>query len=506
MWNFYKPPVPTFLKRAVQAARYTISGVTPQSWMSPLQPLPPYLPEQKPWQFDRPVGYNLFYKPRGTEKYSFDQLRYVARHSELVRLAIETRMDQVSSIKWAIRPVSDPISDTAADADDPRIKTITDFFSKPDKVHDWDQWIRIILEELFVTDAVSLAKRYQRRGDLFALEPVDGSTIFPLIDQDGRTPLPPDPAYQQILKGVPKANYSMDELIYYVRKTQVDTPYGYSPVEQVIETAYTDIERIKYTLAEFTEGTVPDAYITAPEGMSPDKVLAYQEQLNGILQGNAVGRRQMPILVFGMEIKSMKQAELKNDFDEWMARKVCFAFSLPPTAFVRQLNRSTASSDQERAKDEGLFPVLLYLKRLLDKVIQEDFKSPDLEFYWDDDEEKDPTQQADIHAIYVKAAILSVNEVREELGLEPVMGGDEPMVETATGMVPLPGSPLDQQIQQQKQEQADAAAEQAHSNALELTQTKGPAQIAPPNKKAPKKVVKKKEYTPTMSHTNRLLH
>ena len=36
-----------------------------------------------------------------------------------------------------------------------------------------------------------------------------------------------------------------------------------------------------------------------------------------------------------MEIKSLKQAELKNDFDEWLARKICFAFSLPPTAFVR---------------------------------------------------------------------------------------------------------------------------------------------------------------------------
>lgn len=507
MWNFYKPPVPTVFKRAAQAARYTISGVTPSSWMSPLQPLPPYLPEQRPWQFDRAVGYNLFYKPRGTEKYSFEQLRYVSRHSELVRLAIETRMDQVSSIKWAIRPKSDSLGVDPADENDPRIKTISEFFAKPDKVHDWDQWVRIILEELFVVDAVSLAKRFQRDGGLFALEPVDGSTIFPLIDQDGRTPLPPDPAYQQILKGVPKANYSMDELIYYVRKAQVATPYGYSATEQVIETAYTDIERIKYTLAEFTEGTVPDAYITAPDGMSADKVLAYQEQLNDILSGNAAGRRRMPILVHGMEIKSMKQAELKNEFDEWMARKVCYAFSLPPTAFVRQLNRSTASSDQERAEDEGLFPVLLYLKRLIDRVIRDDFKSPDLEFYWDDDEEKDPKLQADIHAVYVDNAIMSVNEVRDELGLEPVEGGDEPMIKTAAGMVPLPGSPLDQVMQQQKQEQADAAAQQAHDNNLAITQAKGGAETAQaPKKKPTTKVVKKKVYADTTSTTNQHIH
>jgi hypothetical protein len=39
--------------------------------------------------------------------------------------------------------------------------------------------------------------------ELFALEPVDGATIRRVLDNTGRTPLPPDPAYQQIIKGLP---------------------------------------------------------------------------------------------------------------------------------------------------------------------------------------------------------------------------------------------------------------------------------------------------------------
>lgn len=471
MFNFVQPPaIPGFLKRAAQAARYTIRGVRPDSWMSPLDPLKPFTPEQAAWQWDRPVGYNIFYTPRGRERYSFEDLRHVARQSELVRLAIETRLDQVSAIKWQIKPVDDNENDN-----DPRIREISDFLMKPDKIHDWDQWLRLILEELFVTDAVAIARRQNRGGKLYALEPVDGATVFPLIDQDGRQPLPPDPAYQQILKGVPKANYTSDELIYYVRKVQVNTPYGFSCVEQIIESANTDIERIKYTLSYFTDGSVPDAYITAPDNMTADKVLAYEAHLNSLLAGNQVGRRQMPVLVYGMEIKSMKQAELKNDFDEWLARKVCFAFSLPPTAFIKSNNRATAESEKQRAQDEGLYPVLLYVKRLIDRIIREDFGAGELEFHWNDDEEKDPLTQAQINVMYVKEGILARNEVRDDLGMDDVVGGEEPMVDTPNGPVPLPGSPLSEQMKQEQAEQA----QQSQEHALALTQAKQPMIAAP---------------------------
>lgn len=491
MYNFVKPPpIPGFFRRAAQAARYTIQGITPQTWMSPLQPLPPYQPTVEARQYDFAVGRNLFYQPRGNERYTFDELRAIARQSELVRLAIETRLDQVSAIKWQIKPRIEEEGD-----DDPRIKEIADFLAKPDKVRDWDQWLRLVLEELFVTDAVSLARRKTKGGGLFALEPVDGSTIFPLIDQNGRQPLPPDPAFQQVLKGQAKADYTADELIYYVRKSQVNTPYGYSVVEQVIDTANTDIERLKYTLAYFTEGTAPDAYITAPDGMVVDKVMAYEKHLNSLLAGNAAGRRQMPVLVYGMEVKSLKQVELKNDFDEWLARKICFAFSLPPTAFVKQLNRSTAQSDQKRAQDEGMFPVLLYVKRLIDRVIREDFGADDLEFHWNDDEEKDPKTQADIDAELVKAGIMTINEVRDARGLDDVEGGDEPMLATGSGYVPLPGSPLDQQMKEEQQ----AQAEQSQEHTLAQIEAKGKGNVVSMDDEVKKRAKKKRFYAASKS-------
>jgi hypothetical protein len=55
----------------------------------------------------------------------------------------------------------------------------------------------------------------------------------------------------------------------------------------------------------------------------------------------------------------LREPVLKDDFDEWLAWVVCFAFSLPPTAFVKQTNRATAETQQETATTEGLVPPLI---------------------------------------------------------------------------------------------------------------------------------------------------
>jgi len=485
-----KSTAPGFFTRASQAVRYTISGVKPSTWMSPLQPLVPYSPvDEDGRQFDYQVGRNLFYKPRGTERVQFQELRNAARYSEILRLAIETRLDQMDALEWKIKPRDD----SGADDKDPRIKTISEFFEKPDQVHDWPGWLRLVLEELLVTDAVSIYRRMNRGGTLYGLEPRDGSTIFPLIDEDGRTPQAPDPAYQQVLKGVPKVDFTADQLIYAVRKTQVNTPYGWSPTEQVIESARTDIERIKYQLAYFTEGSLPDAYVTAPDGMTPDKVKAFEAHINSLLSGNAAQRRQLPFLIYGMEIHQMKEPPLKSEIDEWLARKVCFAFSLPPTAFVRQTNRATAQTAQEAAIQEGLAPLMLWVKRLMDRVIKENFDAPELEWGWVEDKAQDPKEAADVDKELTGAGIMTINEVRNARGLDDIEGGDIAMIATPTGYVPIDAY-KDQMALQQKQADAAVASAKQPKGEQQSSQAGQNAGKSPSGVAKPKSVKKK---TPT---------
>jgi hypothetical protein len=71
-----------------------------------------------------------------------------------------------------------------------------------------------------------------------------------------------------------------------------------------------------------------------------------------------------------------------------------------------------------------------------------------LEFAWQDEKEEDPAAQANNIKTLVSIGVMKVNEGRDQLGLDPVEGGDQCLVYTATGPVPLVG--VTQRIQNPK--------------------------------------------------------
>ncbi len=86
-----------------------------------------------------------------------------------------------------------------------------------------------------------------------------------MIGEDGRAPEAPDPAYQQILKGVPAADFSADELIYLPRNLRSHRLYGMSPVEQIALTVNIALRRDAATLDYYRTGSSPDAFATLPK-------------------------------------------------------------------------------------------------------------------------------------------------------------------------------------------------------------------------------------------------
>ena len=464
-----KPPLP-FLKRVresirlasafVKGDRSTISDITAETWMSPLQPLSPFTPNVVGRGFDYAPGLNIQFQPRGygSGRVPFKALHQLSRDCELLRLGIETVKDLMCANDWQVGGKED----SGIDPDDPRLAEVQAFLESPDKIHTWEQWLRLVLEESLVTDAVSIYRTKTRGGKPYSFEVIDGQTIKPLVDADGRRPLPPDPAYQQILKGAPRVDYTTDELLYFPRTMfPYDPIYGMSPTEQVIISANTQINRAKYQLVYFTEGSVPDAYAEMPPDMTPDSIRAFEDRFNDLLAGNAAQRRRVPFLPSGSKIEPLKQAPLKDDFDEWLARIICYTLSLAPSAFIKQMNRATAQTDQERTAEEGQSPRMRWIKNMMDILIG-DFGYPGIEFQWRENKDQDQKQQADIAAEYLKVGAKTINEVRTDLGLDPVEGGDTPMALTPTGYVPLDS--FDQTMQQQKESmnaQAKAKAEAA---------------------------------------------
>jgi len=139
----------------------------------------------------------------------------------------------------------------------------------------------------------------------------------------------------------------------------------------------------------------------------------------------------------GTKYVPLKDIVLKDAFDEYLARIVCFCFSISPQPFVSQTNRATAETAKAQATEEGLGPVLNWLKRLIDQIVQRHLGFAGLEFVWIDDREMDPSAADAIDVADVKAGIRTINEVRMARGLDPLPGGDKLMVATGTGYVPV---------------------------------------------------------------------
>lgn len=395
---------------------------------------PPIAAEQRPPRLiDFPAGFNLTYTPREGAAFGFPQLRAFA-NTELVRLAIETRKDQIERLDWQVKPRGN--RKRRGDAEE-RIRRAERFLARPDGVTPFATWMRLALEDLLVLDAPAIEKRRNRGGGLIGLDVIPGDTIKVLLDETGRRPQAPAPAFQQVIKGQIWADLTTEDLLYLPRNPRPNHAYGFGPVEQIVVTINTMLKRQTAQLAWFTEGNTPPGMVNAPEGWTPDQIKQFQDWFDGRLAGNQAERAKMIWGPAGSKYQAFKEAPLKDDFDEWLARVVCFAFSLPPTPFVRQMNRATAETDDTRGLEEGLAPLTRWAKRFLDGVIQADLGFTDLEFAWSSDQEIDPDKLSQIHDRDLRNGKRTLNEVREESGLDPVTGGDTTLIYNAQGAVPL---------------------------------------------------------------------
>ena len=384
------------------------------------------------------VGQNTLITPRSPELISFRELRAYS-NVELVRLAIETRKDQLERLEWQINPKNPVAKKRGKGRDDARIKALTKFWAKPDGTTHFTTWVRLIMEDLLVIDAPTIERRRDRGGRLIGLDVVQGDTFKLLVDPTGRRPVYPEPAYEQIIKGTVWNALTTKDLIYAPRNPRPGKLYGLSPTEQVIVTINTIMRRQAAQLGYFTEGNVPAGILNAPDGWGPDAVKTMQDAWDSRNEGDPTKNSKLKWVPAGTKYQAFKESPLKDDFDEWLARVVAYAFSLPPTPFIKQMNRSTGQTDQDRGLEEGLEPIKLWLKRLIDAEIEEEFGCDDLEFDWVDTPSIDPAIQSTIDDLNLRNGSVTINEVRDARGQDPLGDGlgDDAMLYTSTGAVTL---------------------------------------------------------------------
>ena len=286
------------------------------------------------------------------------------------------------------------------------------------------------------------------------LRVVPGESITRYVDDNGFTPLPPDPAYAQLWEGIPRTNLDTTQLIYkprnIVRRNTLSSQiYGMAPVEQAATWCQTGALRLGFQKAYYTDGSIPGLIHVVPADATPEKIANVMHSLNTELAGN-LWKRQQWQMVQGFQSEGKpdqiifaKEKLLSDPFDDLLIRCLCFAFGTSPQRLMKQMNRASAQAGQESADVEGYWPFLMWLKfGVIDYIIQRQFGLYDYEMSFDARKETDVLKLAQADASDVNAGIVTRSEVRDKRGMDPVSTPEagQLMVISGGAVMPLAGA------------------------------------------------------------------
>lgn len=225
----------------------------------------------------------------------------------------------------------------------------------------------------------------------------------------------------------------------YVRRNGKPAWSGNSPVESIISTLNLFLRREIYRIQYYSAANQPAGLLELPANITNEQIQQIQEWMDISLKGNTADRWLMRNVPNGTKYQEIRPPQLQDTLDEWVAQIVCYAFGVPPTPFMlmRGQARANAESARDQSKEEGLAPLIAWFSSFVTKLIYWGWGWTDIKFGPVFAKENDPQIQANIHKIYLGMAVLNVNEVREDLGREPIEGGDEYRIYESTGPIPL---------------------------------------------------------------------
>lgn len=461
--------------------------------LMPMQPQPINQPAEGedrpgPRRTQFPVSWNMPHGQPGDEGLklaSYSSLRTVADTYSVARACIQLRKSELLGIDWDIVPTKDAEKkmrdDRKArrDFDDRRMK-VHKFFARPDSNYlAFRDWFAVLLEDVFVVDALTLYMwPSKRRGrgvmgsDLGELTAIDGTTIRPMYDIHGNLPRAPNPAYQQYLFGVPRTDFASiisgediddesaedlklarqyrgDHLVFRPMVARNWTPYGFGPIERALVPIMSGMQRQNWQLSYFQEGTVPGMIIsTGDPNSTPNQCRELQDALNA-MAGDPAWKHKIIVIPGGSKIDPLRPTELAGPFDEMIVTQVAMAFEVMPmelglstgaTRNAMGAASNIAQASQDIQKRKANVPVLEWFSDIFNFIVKSVLKQTDMQWHWNGLEEgEDEAATVDVLVNEMTHGIVSIDEARVIRGHQPwgIPMTSEPVYFTPTGITPL---------------------------------------------------------------------
>lgn len=370
---------------------------------------------------------NDFASPRSGRP-SAALLRSVAEYTPIVRAAINAKKRHAAALRFEVNGPDERVSEFLAE-----------LLESPAPGYSWRQWLSEVLEDLLVLDAVCIYLWPTRAGEPYALLPIDAGTIAITPDDRGILPQPPATAYEQRVGGLAEsgAKLTVDELVYESMNPRPNSLYGLSPTEVVMHTAMAMLRRMTATVDRLDNSNVPAFFGEVPSGWTTPQISEWQTYWDQMVRDRPHQGVWGPA---DMNVEFPPRFEVRSEFDEYLIKLVCAVFEIQPQelGFTASVNRATGEVQETITQRRSVRPMAELLIEVVGQAFDK-FGYSDYGLVFPELLARDRRDIRDDARVFVPAGIVTPNEIREEMGLDPHPDGDQlrqPV--SGQGLRPLP--------------------------------------------------------------------
>jgi len=373
-------------------------------------PEPSTLKQAPSWFWQAPYGV-----PRGVD---LTEIRKFGK-STWVTMCINKIINTVLSFEWNVIPLEENVPDR-------EISLVEEFFDDPNANNEtFEHILRKVLRDVLEIDAGTIVKVFDKNKQLREIYAVNGATILIKTDKHGVL----EKYYQYSFSGgMQPIEFGKDEIIYMKLNPRTDSPYGYSPLQSVLDIVKTLVLSITQTKLYFEEGNIPPGII-ALTGMSQEDFERFKEYWEEEIKDK---KHKLPavnvdakFIPFSFTLKDLQFLETQ----EWFSRLVMSAYGVPPSllGFTDTVNKATSENQTYNFMATTIMPLV----RLVEYHINHELIWPHLSErvqlkFTPPEDYLEAQRKSEINKTYLTLGVLTINEVRQKMGLDPVPWGDEP--------------------------------------------------------------------------------
>lgn len=374
---------------------------------------------------------NLGYKDKAYSL-TYTTLKRMAG-TPIINAIIKTRKNQIAdfaepqadrySTGFVIRKKAKNGVDSRMDRKDKKVaNAISDFILNCGSETSWinddfDTFIRKIVDDSLTYDQMTFECIRNRRGKLERFVAVDAST-FRMADtafqEDYKNAFFNNrgvsnwnsqgdlirkevngylPQYVQIYQNAVVNDFYPWELCFAVRNPSTSiysNGYGVSELEELINVITSMLWGDEYNRRFFSQGSAPKGLLRVKGGMSESALQQFKQQWQAMING-VMNSWKTPVVEADVDWIDLQKNNRDMEYSSWMEyliKLACAIYSIDPSEIGWDISRSGGNSglfeksEAERiqnSKDKGLYPMLKFIQRKINKYIVEQI-NPEFEF------------------------------------------------------------------------------------------------------------------------------